>query len=210
MNQQTTQKYLDVQDWKDLCKTNLDFLKNRIPSTFYCCEPVDEETTDILPTLIKLNKKRLFTINSQPHMLTADTEQISFVEFNCEQEIAYKLLPKLLMSDDLYFSFGSVSPEKPAWIDTFPTDSSFNLTRFKNIDKSGKVSYEEYTNWNKFTMIGMNTISEPEICGLARCTFTIHSEVYNLLLDSVSIFVSGKEFGTEFSAPDKVLELISE
>lgn len=121
--------YLKVKTWQDLCDTNIDFLQGKQNETFYHGAPIDGETNLILDKLIQLNSNGFFTNNSQPYVNKPDYKQISYLEFNLPYEIAYKLLPELLLDNQIYFSFHSCSSYKPAWIDTFPS-LRYNLKKF--------------------------------------------------------------------------------
>lgn len=111
-----------------------------------------------------------------------------------------KLFPELLLDNQIYFSYHSCSSSKPIWIDTFPS-SRHNLTKYKKDNK-----WYECTNLNKNCMIDEeNKILEPEICILAQ-TYS-SKNIYNLLVDSVNIFITGKEYYLEFCAINKLIEL---
>jgi hypothetical protein len=192
--------YSKVKTWQDLCDTNIDFLQGKQDETFYHLGPTNEETDSILNELIQLNSNGFFTTNSQPYINKPDNKQISYLEFNLPYEITHKLLPELLLDNQIYFSFHSCSSSKHTWIDTFPS-SRYNLTKYKKDDK-----WYECTNWNKNSMIDEeNKILEPEICILAQ-TYS-SKNIYNLLVDSVCIFITGKEYDMEFCAINKLIKL---
>lgn len=50
-----------------------------------------------------------------------------------------------------------------------------------------------------------NKILEPEICILSQSYSS--ENIYNLLVDSVCIFITGKEYDMEFCAINKLVEL---
>lgn len=192
--------YSKVKTWQDLCDTNIYFLQGKQDKTFYHGAPIDSETNLILNELIQLNSNGFFTTDSQPYVNKPDYKQISYLIFNLPYEIAHKLLPKLLLDNQIYFSFHSCSSSKPVWIDTFPS-LRYNLTKFIKKNKWCKC-----TNWNKDCMIDEeNKILEPEICGLSQSYSS--ENIYNLLVDSVCIFITGKEYDMEFCAINKLIEL---
>lgn len=192
--------YSKVKTWQDLCDTNIDFLQGKQDETFYHLGPTDEETDSILNELIKLNSNGFFTTDSQPYVNKPDNKQISYLQFNLPYEIAHKLLPVLLIDNHIYFSYHSCSSSKPIWIDTF-TSSRYNLTKYIKNDK-----WYECTNWNKDCMIDEeNKILESEIC--INALTDISENIYNLLVDSVCIFITGKEYDVEFCATNKLIEL---
>ncbi len=202
--------YSHVSTWTDLCKTNVEFLEGKHEKTFYHCGPIDLETSQdprFLNSLIELNNLGLFTYNSQPYKnpntnIFPGIYQISYVNFHCEQTIAYKLLPLMLADNSIYFSFHSISKSRPGWIDNFPSQK-FNLTKeFYN-----ETNYRDYSNWNKKFMIDDSKILEPELYGLAKA-YLSNIKITELLEDSVSICICGRDYTAQISIPEKILELI--
>ncbi len=213
-------QYTRVETWMDLCKTNVEFLEGKHEETFYHYGPIDPETSqdsNFLKSLIELNNLGLFTVCSQPFLNQGKiidckdmkeledyyplTHKISFIDFYCQQEIAYKLLPLLLSDNTIYFSFQSINKYKPAWIDNFP-NSRFNFTRLIH----GSTNIEEYTNWNKNLLINNNYILEPPECHSSKNIFT-NNKISKLIEDSVFICISGRDYETPISIPEKLLEL---
>lgn len=206
--------YTETNDWNNLCITNIHFLLGAYKNTFYYADCIDEETT-MIPhfheSLVELNKFGLYTTNSQPNIDEPAIKQISFLEFNCEQELAYKLLPKLMEQPDIYFSFHSKSENKPAWIDTFPT-KRFCLTKesYFNEQNPTQIETREYTNWNKKLMIGADSsIRDSEIYCLAEQTFGKENPISKMLLESVNIIVSGKDFDSPIQIPILLLQIVN-
>ncbi len=202
--------YTHVSTWTDLCKTNVEFLEGKHEETFYNTRPIDSETSQdpkFLNSLIELNNFGLFTYNSQPYKksntnIFPGIYQISYVNFHCEQIIAYKLLPLMLADNSIYFSFHSISKSRPVWIDNFPSQK-FNLTKeFYN-----ESNYRDYSNWNKKFMIDDSKILEPELYGLAKA-YSTNIKITELLEDSVSICICGRDYTTPISIPEKILELV--
>ena len=192
--------YSKVKTWKELCNTNINFLQGKQNETFYHLGSINDETNSIVDKLIQLNSNEFFTTNSQPYVNEPDNKQISYIEFNLPYKSAYKLLPELLLDDQIYFSFHSCSCSKPAWFDNFPSQM-YNLTKYMKNKK-----WHKCTNWNKYCMIdNENKILESEICIIAQHYSS--ENIYNLLIDSVCIFITGKEYNIEFCATNKLIEL---
>jgi len=193
--------YSNVKNWQDLCDTNVKFLQGLFGETFYHLGPVNSESGEFIDELIELNKKGFYTTNSQPYINEPDNKQISYLEFYCQINFAYKLLPLLLTDNEIYFSFHSTSNKKPVYIDTFPL-KKFNLTKYIKNNK-----WFMYSNWHRDSMIrNDNLICESEIVSLAKVNCT--DEVYNLLSDSVCIMITGQENGLKLCVVDKIIKMI--
>ncbi len=199
--------YNNVNTWEDLCNTNILFIKGRFKKTFYHNGPLDNETFEnfnFYNDILQLNEKQIFTHNSQPTINEDGVMQKSYLNFCCQQDIGYKLLPKLLLCDDIYFYFLSVSKNKPCYIDTFPTDK-YNLTKFKRYSLNDNTWFLS-TNRNKNLDIENNTIIEPEINQLAKCCN--NENINNLFNNSISCMIVSKDYNRTFSAPKLLLQLL--
>ena len=200
--------YANVKTWNDLCQVNAEFLKGYHYDTFYHAGPIDYETIEnpnFLYDLIKLNNIGIFTHCSQPGLDMVSEKKKSFLDFCCEQELAYQLLPRLLdesNNGDIYISFHSAHPFRQMYIDTFPMER-YNLTKYI---KDNQWYY--YTFWNKSSMINNNNIVVPNICEMTSYATENNQILYELLLNSVNITIASKDFDEDFSAPGKLLDII--
>lgn len=198
--------YNNVKTWKDLCDTNVLFIKGIYKNTFYHCAPLDNETTEnteFFNDILQLNENLIFTYNSQPTINEDGVMQKSYVSFYCEQDIGYKLLPKLLLNNDIYFYFSCISNDKPCYIDTFPTNK-YNLTKFKNNSTSN--IWNLYTNRFKDIYIKNNFILKPEINILAQdCQ---NQNINKLFNESINCMIASKDYNRKFSAPNLLLSYI--
>jgi len=201
--------YENVRTWKDLCNINVEYLEGRHPDTFYHAGPLDAETIvcpGFLADLIELNKMGIFTHNSQPGINDEFEKQKSYLDFCCEPELAYQLLPRLLDESnmgDIHISFHCSDVVKPIYIDTFGCEQ-YNLTKYV---KDGEWYY--YTFWNKFSRINNNIIYEPNICEMTAYAGANKYLLYDLLVKSVDITIACKDYDEDFSAPDKLLDIIN-
>lgn len=193
--------YSDVKNCQYLCDTNVKFLQGDFVETFYHLGPVNLESGKFIDELIELNKNGFYTTNSQPYISEPNNKQISYLEFYCQFDIAYKLLSLLLTDDEIFFSFHSSSNKKLVYIDTFPS-KKFNLTKYI---RDGE--WFMYSNWHRDNMIGNDRmICDSEIVSLAEnyCT----NDVYNLLSDSVCIMITGQEYRLKLCVVDKIIKMI--
>jgi hypothetical protein len=200
--------YANVKTWDNLCQINAEFLKGHHSDTFYHAGQIDYETIEnpnFLYDLIKLNNIGIFTHSSQPGLNTPYEKKKSYLDFCCEQELAYQLLPRLLdesNNGDIYISFHSAHPFRQMYIDTFPIER-YNLTKYI---KNNQWYY--YTFWNKSSMINNNNIVIPNICEMTSYATENNQILYELLLNSVNITIASKDFDEDFSAPGKLLDII--
>lgn len=222
--------YNEVKNWTDLCKTNVDFLEGKYNNTFYHCAPVDYETNSILDKLIFFNKQGLFTYGSQPYRNDSDEINIfddidfkntrhickiqkmqfdgllvcyqkSFLECCCETDLAYKLLPKLLLCNDIYFSFHCAG-KNPVWISTFPSDI-YNLTTMEYYIEGPTLNKTiKSTNWCKDFYIENNKITTSYLYGLQSTEI-----IKDLLLNAVDIFIVTKSFDSSIEIVDLLEEI---
>ncbi len=207
--------YANVKTWDDLCQTNLDFFDEKINETFYHFGKLNDEslyTPGFLEDLIKLNKKCIFTYNSQPGENTPYCKQKSYLSFCCEYEIGIKLMLKLLANNDLYFMILYYSNINPIYFDNFP-EERYNLTNiYGHLHLPGHTEdkWIKGTNWNRWSHIENLSIKEPYLYSCSRRCIGENSLVSTLLLNSIEIFIAHKEYNETFSAPKKLLELISD
>lgn len=88
--------------WKKMLASNLAFLNGKSRATFYHGGPLDEESTAMIPDLRRLNKRGVFTHDSQP----PDAQQRSYLEFVVTAELWSKLSAPLLAHPDIYVEYG--------------------------------------------------------------------------------------------------------
>jgi len=183
--------YREVENWEDLCITNVMFLKGDISRAFYTSfyDGLNKETTELIPDLIALNLSGIYTTISQPYV-NGNVCKISYVQFHCAYSVAMKLLPLLLMDNDIYFAIHSVSNERPMYINTLPTNT------FKVSMDDNKYVKKQFINLS-------NNISEPErlaiACGL--------SNIFGLLHNAVQITITGKSFGDNICVVSKLKKI---
>lgn len=205
--------YANVRTWADLCAVNLDFLQFKHNETFYHAGPLDEETYEnfsFLNDLIELNYMGIFTHSSQPGLNKKDCKQKSYLDFCCEKELAYELLPRLMdesNSGEIFFSFHSADTEKPVYIDTFP-EERYNLTKYFENNENDTSKWNYYTNWNKISRINNGVIAVPNICEMTSYAGADKYKLYDILIKTVDISIACKEYDEDFSAPEKLLDII--
>ena len=196
--------YDNVTTWKELCATNILFVKGKIYNTFYHLAPLNNETTDnndFLNYIIKLNETNIFTYSSQPTIITENLEQKSYLNFFCEKDVAFKLLPLLLADNEIHFSFYNYND--PCWISNFNNNIYCLSKRNKNSE------WENYTNWHKSNYVdSANSIIYTELISIAqRCVN--NNNVHKLLYYAYDIFIVSKNLDINFSAPQKIFNLLT-
>lgn len=205
--------YAEVKTWDDLCKTNLNLFNQKIYRTFYYTGKLDYETLDtagFLEDLIELNKKGIFTYSSQPGFYTPYVKQKSYINFSCEYEVGMKLVMKLLADNDIYFMLQYTSDINPIYFDNFP-EKRYNLSDIYG-QYNGEKEYKwgKGTNWNRWAHIENLTIKEPYISSCSRRFIGEDSLVNTMLSNSIHIIIAHKEYDENFSAPKKLLELLTD
>lgn len=70
--------------------------------------PLDEETKELVPDLVELNKNGFLTVDSQPGVLNDETWQRSYVEFFVKKSVWDKLYA-FLMYSDLFYVYCDIS-----------------------------------------------------------------------------------------------------
>jgi hypothetical protein len=204
--------YAEVKTWDDLCKTNLDFIDEKINKTFYSDNKLDAETVNtsrFLNDIIELNKKGIFTYASQPGNLSLTIKQKSYIKFACEYNVGMELVMKLLVDNDIYFMYQYYSDYEPIYFDNFP-QKKYNLTSIYGIqDDDVDEKWIECSFWNKEDYIDNLTIKEPILCIHSKQSLSKDSNVYKMLSNAIHITIVHKEYDETFSAPKKLLKIIN-
>ena len=213
--------YCLVKNWKDLIKTNLDFMNAIVPCTFYYGGPLLYETTNntqFFQNCIALNNKGFFTTGSQPYLAYEDKDddgddekyyQNSYVEFNSEQYIGPILYDSLQKDSRIFTAY--VNYKYKICKDNFINDI-YNLTRKfaspkeikfdEDHNQMGKINEDGYihsSNWHRRfnTPIYDSYVKNWDI-------------IYTMMCSSCNIFVVANENeGKTLSAPEIVLEHIN-
>jgi hypothetical protein len=60
------QLFSQIQNFAELCKVNILFLRGEIPMTPYHLGPIDEETVPLVEKLVEINRLGFLTISGQP------------------------------------------------------------------------------------------------------------------------------------------------
>jgi len=140
--------YKNVSDFNDLIQTNILFLQNKIPFTFYYPNFVEDETVPMLAKLIKLNQYGFHSVNSQPSYSVQNDplciqEQKGYIYGIVEDSNkTQKLLKYLSQQKNIYYviayykvnAYGSTIPIKHK--------DYYNVTRIKKRENES----ENFTN----------------------------------------------------------------
>ena len=183
--------YYDVKTWDRLCGVNETFLRKGFDQTYYHLGPTDPETEPLLPALIELNKRGIYTKDGQPGVYVEDDiRQRAYIDFAVENhEIAKRMLAFLETKPFIYFIY-EVFGNRKKIVTNIPKEYT-RIALTDAFDEDAKL-------WMTYTSSRVKWQAHLELSDLKN--------VDKLLKKAGFFFVCHIEFGVHESLEDMLLE----